>query len=192
MSKPTAPTPGANVATFEARILQPVETGGDEPWAFLVLPHEASAILPRRGRTTVAGTINGQPFQVLAEPDGRRSHWLRLDQALLEAAGVKPGETAHVGIRPVKPEPEPAVPPDLAAALARSPAARATWEQTTAVARVDWIHWIESAKQDATRAKRIADACDMLSSGKRRVCCFDPSGFYSKAFCAPADDTSLV
>ncbi len=25
----------------------------------------------------------------------------------------------------------------------------------------------------------------MLASGKRRVCCFDPSGFYSKAFKAP-------
>jgi hypothetical protein len=25
----------------------------------------------------------------------------------------------------------------------------------------------------------------MLASGKGRVCCFDPSGFYSKAFSAP-------
>lgn len=175
--------------TFEARIQRPAKAGDKSPWAFVVLPVEASATLPRRGRTTVAGAINGQPFQVLAEPDGRKSHWLRLDQALLEAAGAEPGKTAHFSIRPVKPEPEPFVPPDLEAALARSPAARATWAQTTAVARVDWIHWIESARQDATRAKRIADACDMLSSGKRRVCCFDPSGVYSKAFCAPAHDT---
>lgn len=53
------------------------------------------------------------------------------------------------------------------------------------VARVDWIHWIVSAKQAQTRAKRISDACEMLASGERRVCCFDPSGFYSKAFGAP-------
>jgi hypothetical protein len=50
---------------------------------------------------------------------------------------------------------------------------------------VDWIHWITSARQPATRSKRIADACDMLASGKRRVCCFDSSGHYSKTFAAP-------
>jgi hypothetical protein len=25
----------------------------------------------------------------------------------------------------------------------------------------------------------------MLAAGKRRVCCFDPSGYYSKALAAP-------
>jgi hypothetical protein len=50
---------------------------------------------------------------------------------------------------------------------------------------MDWIHWITSAKQAKTRAKRIRDACAMLAAGKSRVCCFDQSGFYSKAFRAP-------
>ncbi|MGH8162111.1 MAG: YdeI/OmpD-associated family protein, partial [Gammaproteobacteria bacterium] len=40
-------------------------------------------------------------------------------------------------------------------------------------------------KQSKTRTRRIDNACDMLASGKRRVCCFDPSGFYSKSFGAP-------
>ncbi|HCL86844.1 MAG TPA: hypothetical protein DIC45_10195, partial [Comamonadaceae bacterium] len=76
-------------------------------------------------------------------------------------------------------------PPDLQQALAASPQARAVWDATTTLARVDWIHWIESAKQAATRRTRIENACDMLASGKKRVCCFDPSGFYSKSLCAP-------
>lgn len=29
--------------------------------------------------------------------------------------------------------------------------------------------------------------CLMLSAGKKRVCCVDPSGFYSKAFAAPKE-----
>lgn len=53
------------------------------------------------------------------------------------------------------------------------------------LARVDWIHWIVSAKQAKTRAKRISDACSKLAAGERRVCCFDVSGFYSKALKAP-------
>lgn len=77
------------------------------------------------------------------------------------------------------------MPADLAAALAAAPEARDVWDATTTIARLDWIHWIESARQSKTRAKRIADACAMLGGGKKRVCCFDQSGYYSKAFRAP-------
>jgi uncharacterized protein YdeI (YjbR/CyaY-like superfamily) len=82
-------------------------------------------------------------------------------------------------------EPEPELPPDFRQALAGSPQASVVWDATTTLARIDWIHWIESAKQAKTRKRRIADACDMLASGKKRVCCFDPSGFYSKSLSAP-------
>jgi len=95
------------------------------------------------------------------------------------------GEMASFEIASVDQEPDPEVPPDLLEALAVAPEARSVWEDTTNMARLDWIHWITSAKQAKTRAKRIIDACDMLASGKRRVCCFDPSGYYSKAFKAP-------
>ena len=77
------------------------------------------------------------------------------------------------------------MPSDLSDALAANLEAREVWNDTTPIARLDWIHWIVTAKQDKTRAKRINEACDKLSSGKRRVCCFDPSGFYSKALSAP-------
>lgn len=95
------------------------------------------------------------------------------------------GDIVTFEIRSVDQEPEPEVPSDLQEALAAAPEARAVWDDTTTVARLDWIHWITSAKQSTTRAKRIGDACAMLASGKRRVCCFDPSGYYSKAFSAP-------
>jgi hypothetical protein len=59
------------------------------------------------------------------------------------------------------------------------------WSEITPNARLDWIHWISSAKQEETRARRIKNACSMLAAGKRRVCCFDRSGFYSKSMSAP-------
>jgi hypothetical protein len=170
---------------FEAKLLRPARPR-DASWSFVVLPGEASANLPRRGRTSVDGTLNGHAFTATLEPDGRLSHWLKVDEALREAAGVAVGDTVALEIAPVAREPEPGLPADLRRALDDAPEARATWEDTTTLARVDWIHWIESAKQAATRAKRIAEACDKLASGQRRVCCFDPSGYYSQAFAAPA------
>lgn len=172
-------------AQFQATLLRPRLSAGEAPWAFVVLPREVSEQLPRRGRTSVDGRLNGQPFQARLEPDGQLSHWLRVDDDLLQAAGVVVGEVVTLEIAPVAQEPEPEVPTDLAEALAAAPAARSVWDATTTIARLDWIHWIESAKQAKTRAKRVADACAMLGEGKQRVCCFDQSGYYSKALRAP-------
>jgi hypothetical protein len=170
---------------FKAKLLRPAKSGKDTPWAFIILPKNASAKLPRRGRTTVEGSINGHCFQATLEPDGKLSHWLAITKELLEAASADIGDLATFKVMPVEQEPEPEMPSDLQEALTASPEARATWDDTTIIARLDWIHWITSAKQSKTRALRISNTCDMLASGKRRVCCFDPSGYYSKAFSAP-------
>lgn len=175
----------ATKACFEAPLLCPARPGEGDSWVYVVFPKSVSDTLPRRGRTSVEGTINGVPFQATLEPDGRLSHWLKVDQVLCVAAGVAVGDTVTLEVAPVAKEPEPRVPPELQAALAASPEARAVWEATTTLARVDWIHWIESAKQVKTRISRVEGARDMLATGKKRVCCFDPSGYYSKGLCAP-------
>lgn len=173
------------VSQFNAALLCPAKPGEGAPWAFIVLPKEVSETLPRRGRTTVEATLNGHSFQVTLEPDGQLSHWLKVSSERLEAVGVSVGDVVALEITPVEKEPEPDVPSDLEQALAAAPDAQAVWNDTTTIARVDWIHWVVSAKQAKTRTKRINDACDMLASGKRRVCCFDPSGYYSKGLSAP-------
>ena len=102
-----------------------------------------------------------------------------------EAAGAAIGDSVELEITPTAKEPEPKVPADLRKALAAARDAKAVWSDITPVARRDWIQWIVSAKRSQTRARRIANACEMLSSGKRRVCCFDRSGIYSEGLSAP-------
>lgn len=170
---------------FEATLLRCAGAQKNVTWSFLALPLEASAQLPTRSMVTVEGTINDHPFQATLNPDGKRSHWLKISKQLRVAAGAEPGDRLVLAIAPVAEEPEPKVPPDLRKALAAAPAARDVWDDLTAVARRDWIHWITSAKRPETRARRIANGCDMLASGKRRVCCFDRSGIYSKSLGAP-------
>lgn len=169
---------------FKAKLSRPVQPK-DAAWTFLVLPAEASAKLPARSQVTVDGTIEGHSFQATLDPDGQGSHWLKVDKALREAAGARAGSMVALEIAPIAVEPEPKVPPDVRQALSAHPAAKAQWGTLTPVARRDWIHWITSGKKAETRVKRIATACDMLASGKRRACCFDRSGIYSKALRAP-------
>jgi hypothetical protein len=164
---------------FEAKLSRPAEPKG-AAWSFLVLPAAASKRLPTRSMVTVDGVLAGQPFQATLEPDGNGSHWLKVDQALREAAGVAFGDSVTLEIALVAEEPEPRVPADIKTSLAANPAAQATWDDITAIARRDWIHWITSGKKAETRVKRIATACDKLAGGSRRACCFDRSGMYSK------------
>lgn len=170
---------------FKARLHRPAKPDDETQWGFVVLPKAVSKQLPRRGRTTVQGTINGQHFQATLDPDGQLSHWLQVSRELYEAAGADFGDMVTLEIAPVEQEPEPELPVDFEEALAAAPEARAAWNDTTTIARLDWIHWMTSARQPGTRAKRIGNACDMLAAGKKRVCCFDQSGYYSKAFRAP-------
>ncbi len=170
---------------FGAKLLRPTANTKAGSWTFLILPKEASAKLPSRGMTTVEGTINGFPFRATLEPDGQKGHWLKVNRKLREAAGADAGDIVTLEIAPSEEEPEPRVPADLRKALAAAPKARAIWSDITPIARRTWIQWITSAKQPETRARRVDNACKMLAAGKRRVCCFDPSGFYSKGCSAP-------
>jgi hypothetical protein len=155
-------------------------------WTFLTLPKKASAKLPSRGMTAIEGTINGVPFQAVLEPDGQKSHWLKVERKLREAAGADAGDVVTLEVAPATEDTEPTVPANLRKALAAaSSKTRESWSDITPNARRDWIHWISSAKQEETRARRIKNACSMLAAGKRRVCCFDRSGFYSKSLNAP-------
>jgi uncharacterized protein YdeI (YjbR/CyaY-like superfamily) len=64
------------------------------------------------------------------------------------------------------------LPEDLAAALVARPAALATWEDITPLARNEWICWVISPKKVETRAKRVAWGIESLGGGKRRPCCW--------------------
>jgi uncharacterized protein YdeI (YjbR/CyaY-like superfamily) len=64
------------------------------------------------------------------------------------------------------------LPDDLRAALEADNAALATWRDITPLARNEWICWIESAKKQETRRKRVDWGRSNLRDGKRRPCCW--------------------
>ncbi|MCJ0826256.1 YdeI/OmpD-associated family protein [Luteimonas sp. 50] len=169
---------------FEAKLHRPAEPR-NATWTFLVLPQAASTKLPTRAMTSVEGTLGDAPFAATLEPDGQGSHWLKVPDKLREAAGVEAGDMVTLEIRPSEQQLESPVPKELRDALKAHPAAKATWDASTTVARRDWIAWMTQGKKAETRGKRLAAMMDMLEHGKKRVCCFDRSGIAGKNFSAP-------
>jgi hypothetical protein len=143
------------------------------PWTVLELPKGSSAKLPSRGIAMVKGTINGFRFQTALEPDGKGSHWFKLDDSLREAANADAGDTVRLAIESTKEWPEPKVPTDITNALAADPKAHNMWMDITPMARWEWIRWIRATNRSETRMRRIEVARSKLKSGERRPCCFN-------------------
>jgi len=142
-------------------------------WTILVLPKDASAQLPSRGQVMIEGTINGFNFQTPLEPDGKGSHWLRVDNTLSKAIGSKAGDTVTLEIEPSKQWPEPNVPIDIQKALTADSHAHALWGKITPMARWEWIRWIRATGREETRKKRIEVALSKMNNGERRPCCWN-------------------
>ncbi|MFZ1988005.1 MAG: YdeI/OmpD-associated family protein [Minisyncoccia bacterium] len=64
------------------------------------------------------------------------------------------------------------VPTDLRKVLAAAPKVMEMWKDLTPIARRDFTSWIEGAKQLETRKRRVERVHSMLTSGKRRPCCY--------------------
>lgn len=64
------------------------------------------------------------------------------------------------------------LPEDLRKALLADIKALNLWEDITPLARNEFICWVEDAKQQKTRERRIRRTCEELLEGKRRPCCW--------------------
>lgn len=80
----------------------------------------------------------------------------------LNEAGVKSPA------RKSAPKPPPETTPELAAALAQSPAAKAAFDAFPPGCRREYIEWITGAKRPETRARRVSEAVAWMAEGKRR------------------------
>ncbi len=140
------------------------------------LPEPASRQLPSRGQVAVRGSINGQEFRAVLEPDGEKGHWMKLDPALRQTAHITKDDRVTVTLATTPHWPEPDVPADLSAALAgASRKVTDIWNDITPMARWEWVRWVNATASPATRQRRVEVTISKMNSGKRRPCCFDLS-----------------
>lgn len=160
-------------ATTEITFTAVAELLNERP--ILRLPADASGQLPSRGQVAVQGSLNGVEFSTVVEPDGLRGHWIGLDEELWNRLGLSPGDEVAATLTPQSRWPEVVVPADMQSAFADAPALAEVWQDLTPMARWEWVRWVKSTKNAATRARRVEVTLSKLESGLRRPCCFDRS-----------------
>jgi len=118
-------------------------------------------------RVPVVATVNGYRWRTTVTRMGGE-FLLGLNGQVRRAAGVEAGDRIEVEIGLDAAPREVAVPPALAGALDGDPEAAAAFNRLSYSHRKEYARWIDEAKREDTRGRRVAQALDMLRAGKTR------------------------
>ena len=116
-------------------------------------------------RFPVAATVNEYTWRT-SVARMRGEFLLGLNRAVREEAGVEAGDTVEVSIELDSAPREVLVPQALADALAGDPTLGAAFDALAYTHRKEYARWIESAKREETRDRRVTQALAMLREGK--------------------------
>jgi hypothetical protein len=151
---------------FSAR-LEPAEVG-----TYVVIPTDVVAALRATGRTSVTGTIDGQPFsnQVMPytfEGVGRQVVMV-VNKSIRTGLRKNAGDSVEfVLARDARPRSASvAVPAELEQALGANPAARAAFDALPPSHRREHSEFVAGAKREETRRRRAAQTIDRLRERK--------------------------
>ena len=131
--------------------------------AAITPPVDVPEMFGTRARVPIRGTINGFPFRSSLMPCGGR-HMMPVNKVLREGAGVRPGDTVDVVMERDEAERTVEAPPQLKKELARNKKAREKWETLSFSHKKEMAIAIRDAKQEETRARRLAKIMQVLTT----------------------------
>ena len=153
-AQPVRSTPTVPPQTFKAIIT----TVGMR--AILVVPFDPNKVWGAKGRHEAAGTINGIEYRGLITR-GASGFYLALGPTWRRDNGIEAGATVEVVLHPSGVQVQD-LSPDIGHAFESEPAARARFESLAGYYRRNFIRWIEGAKRQETREKRIKRMIEVL------------------------------
>jgi hypothetical protein len=151
--------PSALSARFTATVVR-LDTG--MRYHALPVPEALAGAWKQAGIRRLAGTVNGLPVRRALQSHADGGSFLILGQDTLKEAGLKRGSNALVELAP-DPEPDALDMPEVfTLVLEQDDAARARWESFPLGRRRSLLHYITSAKQEATRIKRSWELAEKI------------------------------
>jgi hypothetical protein len=134
--------------------------------AAIIPPVDVPEFFGTRGRVPIRGTINGFKFRSSLMPMGG-CHMMPVNKALCAGAGARPGDMVDVVMERDEEVRTVEAPPPLKKALAKNKTARANWEKLPFTHKKEIAIWIEGAKKQETRERRLTKAMQVLEKGTK-------------------------
>ena len=149
---------------FKATLVKPDAPG---TWTYLVAPFKVEEIFGSKAQVKVKGTINGVPYRSSLMPASDGTHYMVVQKALRDKAGITRGSMAHV-VMDIDTKPRVVeTPPELENALGLSEEAGSVFGKLSYSHKKEYVDWITSAKKEETKLRRVQKAISMLEEGKR-------------------------
>ena len=142
---------------FSAEVLSMGQGGGHA----LVVPKQVAAMFTSK-RPPVVAHVNGVEYRSRLAVYGGQSY-LGLRKDLLKRLGVGAGDVVDVELVEDDQERVVVEPPELTAALAENPAAKAAYDQLPFTHRNEYARWIDEGKKPETRADRLGKTIKRLT-----------------------------
>ena len=149
--------------TFKA-VIQNAGGGG----AFVEVPFDVEAAFGSK-RPKVKAMIEGVPYRGILTRMGTECHLLIILKDIREQIGKTFGDEIKIT---VEPDTEPRVieiPKDLMKELKKDRDAKAFYDKLSYTHQREYVNWINEAKREETRQRRIVKTIQMLQQGKRGV-----------------------
>jgi len=132
----------------------------------IVLPFDPNEAWGAKEKHYISGTVAEHRIRGVLDCIGAE-YVLPLGDAWRRDNGLEAGAVVEVVLAPEGPQAD-NMAPDILAALAAEPEAKAFFESLATFYRKNYVRWIESAKRPATRPARIAEMVRLLKAGQRQ------------------------
>ncbi len=134
-------------------------------FTFVAIPFSPRDVWGAKPRFHVTGTINGMPVRGTLGALGQ-DYFLRLGAKWMQDCGIEPAANVTVQLSLEGPQ-EGSISSDISKALSGNKKAKVFFDGLPTFYRKNFIRWIENAKREQTRIKRINEMINLLSEGKR-------------------------
>ena len=149
---------------FKATLQRPDGVG---TWHYVDTPIQVEKEFGVKGKLPVCGKVNGVAFTSTLMPRGNGEHYLVLDKSIRTQANIELGGSVELEISKDISKREVSLPADFKESLLTNQRANAYFESLAYSHKKAYVGWVNDAKKDAARQRRIEKAVNLLAEKKK-------------------------
>ncbi|GAA3917796.1 YdeI/OmpD-associated family protein [Hymenobacter algoricola] len=151
----------------EQRFTATLELDSTDGGVILVMPFDVPAMFaPQRAPFHVRGTLDGFPFRLTLIQNKEGEYTLPVNKQLRNTINKSWTSDVEVVVGPDTDEGPMELPEDLERVL-RTAGMRSRFDALAYPHRREYVQWIERAKKPETRMRRVQEALERISAGKK-------------------------